>query len=35
MLDDLDADLCVGMEVMEDALCNWQKSPLQFVYYRG
>jgi hypothetical protein len=34
-LDDLDADLSVGMTVMEDALCNWQKSPAVFVHYRG
>lgn len=33
MLDDLDSDLGVGMAVLEDALCNWQKSPLQFVHY--
>lgn len=35
MLDDLDRDLRVGMEVMEDALCNWQKHPLRFVHYKG
>jgi len=35
MLDDLDADLCVGMEVMEDALCNWQKNPDTFSRFRG
>lgn len=35
MLDDLDADLHVGMAVMEDALCNWQKEPLKFIYFRG
>lgn len=34
-LDALDAKLNVGMEVMEDALCNWQKSPACFVHYRG
>lgn len=34
-LDDLDAMLNVGMEVMEDALCNWQKSPRRFVHYKG
>lgn len=34
-LDDLDARLNVGMEVMEDALCNWQKSPQTFIHYRG
>lgn len=35
MLDDLDADLNVGMAVLEDALCNWQKQPLQFVHFTG
>jgi hypothetical protein len=34
-LDGLDAKLNVGMEVMEDALCNWQKSPRRFVHYKG
>ncbi|MEH3092644.1 MAG: hypothetical protein PGN20_11510 [Agrobacterium cavarae] len=34
-LDDLDLDLAVGMEVLEDALCNWQKSPRNFVHYKG
>jgi hypothetical protein len=35
MLDDLDSSLGVGMAVLEDALCNWQKSHLQFVHYVG
>ncbi|MCF6113411.1 hypothetical protein [Mesorhizobium muleiense] len=35
MLDALDNDLQVGMQVMEDALCNWQKSPLAFVHFKG
>jgi hypothetical protein len=34
-LQDLDAMLDVGMQVMEDSLCNWQKSPNQFVHFRG
>lgn len=34
-LDELDADLAVGMQVMEDGLCNWQKSPFAFVHFRG
>lgn len=34
-LDALDARLDVGMEVMEDALCNWQKSPRRFIHYKG
>jgi hypothetical protein len=32
---DLDANLLVGMQVIEDALCNWQKSPEKFVKFRG
>lgn len=35
MLDELDQDLNVGMAVMEDALCNWQKNPRRFVHYKG
>ncbi|RIZ37295.1 hypothetical protein CIK02_26070 [Pseudomonas putida] len=31
----LDAALGVGMQVLEDALCNWQKSPGHFVKFRG
>lgn len=31
----LDAEMKVGMQVFEDALCNWQKSPNVFVSYRG
>ncbi|WP_068094117.1 alpha-glutamyl/putrescinyl thymine pyrophosphorylase clade 3 protein [Novosphingobium rosa] len=34
-LDVLDASLKVGMAVMEDALCNWQKSTRHFVHYVG
>lgn len=34
-LDALDRRLGVGMEVMEDALCNWQKSPRRFIHYKG
>lgn len=34
-LDKLDEHLQVGMAVMEDALCNWQKSPRHFVHFRG
>lgn len=34
-LDALDGGLNVGMAVMEDALCNWQKSPRRFVHYKG
>jgi hypothetical protein len=31
----LDHDLDVGMQVIEDALCNWQKSPSVYVRFRG
>lgn len=34
-VDELDASLHVGMAVMEDALCNWQKSPTAFVHFKG
>lgn len=34
-VDELDGVLKVGMEVMEDALCNWQKSPTNFVHFKG
>ncbi|MBY3233380.1 hypothetical protein HFO17_02180 [Rhizobium laguerreae] len=34
-VDELDAGLHVGMAVMEDALCNWQKDPTNFVHYKG
>lgn len=32
---ELDAELGVGMQVMEDCLCNWQKSPARFIHFRG
>jgi hypothetical protein len=31
----LDAKLQVGMQVLEDSLCNWQKSPEEFRAFRG
>jgi hypothetical protein len=34
-LDDLDVDLKVGMEVLEDSICNWQKTPLTFTHFKG
>lgn len=34
-LDDLDADLGVGMEVLEDSVCNWQKTPTVFEHFKG
>lgn len=35
VLDRLDAELKVGKQVLEDALCNWQKTPDRFVLFRG
>lgn len=35
MLDDLDESLNVGMCVLEDALCNWQKNPSKFNPFNG
>jgi hypothetical protein len=31
----LDNYLNVGMQVLEDSLCNWQKSPRKFISFRG
>jgi hypothetical protein len=31
----LGGELNVGMQVLEDALCNWQKSPQKFRPFRG
>lgn len=32
---ELDEELNVGMQVLEDALCNWQKSPRDYIQFRG
>lgn len=32
---ELGLELGLGMQVMEDALCNWQKSPDRFIPFRG
>lgn len=32
---ELGADLDVGMQPIEDALCNWQKNPNVFIRFRG
>ena len=32
---ELNTELDVGMQVLEDSLCNWQKSPHRFVRFRG
>lgn len=34
-LSELDADLQVGPQALEDAICNWQKSPDCYVFFRG
>lgn len=34
-IDRLDAYLNVGKQVLEDSLCNWQKSPTKYLYFRG
>ncbi len=35
ILQRLDKVLDVGMQVMEDSICNWQKSPMSFIHFRG
>lgn len=32
---ELGGQLGVGMQVLEDSLCNWQKSPSRFIAFRG
>jgi hypothetical protein len=34
-VDQLDDYLGVGKQVLEDSLCNWQKSPDQYKYFKG
>jgi hypothetical protein len=34
-LQELGGELSVGMQVMEDSICNWQKSPDEFVHFKG
>lgn len=34
-LREIDQELDVGMQVLEDSLCNWQKSPGEFKKFRG
>lgn len=34
-LDQLDQHLDVGMEILEDSLCNWQKKPRHFQHFKG
>lgn len=35
LVSDLEESLQVGYDVIEDALCNWQKSPAKFKPFRG
>lgn len=35
LLIELDVELKVGMQVLEDSLCNWQKSPRKLLRFRG
>jgi Alpha-glutamyl/putrescinyl thymine pyrophosphorylase clade 3 len=35
LLIQIDSYLDVGMQVLEDSLCNWQKSPRKFISFRG
>ena len=35
MLSEIDGVLQVGMQVLEDSLCNWQKTPGRYVQFRG
>ena len=32
---ELDTEIGVGMQALEDAICNWQKSPAEFIAFRG
>lgn len=34
-VDQMDDYLGVGKQVLEDSLCNWQKSPDHYVYFKG
>lgn len=34
-LDELDETLSIGMQALEDSLCNWQKSPARYRLFRG
>jgi hypothetical protein len=35
LLVEIDSTLNVGMQTLEDSLCNWQKSPTQYEYFKG
>lgn len=32
---ELDKDLQIGMQAIEDSLCNWQKKPYEYVKFKG
>lgn len=32
---DLNSQIHIGMQAMEDSLCNWQKSPYNFIHFKG
>ena len=34
-VDALDEFLAIGKQVIEDSLCNWQKNPDTYEYFRG
>jgi len=34
-IQELDNAIHIGMQSMEDSLCNWQKSPQKFIHFRG
>lgn len=34
-LQELDRYINIGMQAMEDSICNWQKSPRRFIPFRG
>lgn len=35
LIDELDDYLLVGKQVIEDSICNWQKSPDIYIHFRG
>ena len=34
-VDELDRYIQIGKQPLEDSLCNWQKSPLTYIYFKG
>jgi hypothetical protein len=35
ILQKLDKKINIGMQAMEDSICNWQKSPMEFTHFKG